>query len=205
MVGYAYPAIDILQDEYTALVPLLPEHGHELWNAAREGGPELFHHLFFGPFEHRADLQAWIEERSGQHENPVFAIRSERLSAVVGSVQLKPVDTINGSTEISSIWVSPRTQGSEVVPGFVRHVLRYLFEELGYRRVVWKCDATNIPSRHAAEGIGFTLEGVFRKHMFIRGRSRDTAWYAVVDSDWERVRTILNSRIDERAHRSEIR
>ena len=136
MVGYAYPAIDILQDEYTTLVPLLPEHGHELWRAAREGGPELFHHLFFGPFEHRADLQAWIEERSGQRENPVFAIRSERLSA---------------------------------------------------------------------EGIGFTLEGVFRKHMFIRGRSRDTAWYAVVDSDWERVRAILNSRIDERAHRSEIR
>ena len=81
------------------------------------------------------------------------------------------------------------------MPSTVRLVLPHLFDQLRYRRVVWKCDVTNVASRRAAEKMGFTYEGTFRKHMFIRNRSRDTAWYAVIDNDWPTATAMLDRRI----------
>ncbi len=66
--------------------------------------------------------------------------------------------------------------------------MRYAFDDLGYRRYEWKCNALNAPSRRAAARYGFTFEGIFRQHMIIRGRNRDTAWYSVTDGEWPRVK-----------------
>jgi hypothetical protein len=66
--------------------------------------------------------------------------------------------------------------------------MQYVFEDLGYRRYEWKCNALNAPSRTAAVRLGFTFEGVFRQHMIIRGRNRDTAWYSIIDTEWPEVR-----------------
>ncbi len=66
--------------------------------------------------------------------------------------------------------------------------MQYVFEDLGYRRYEWKCNALNAPSRTAAVRLGFTFEGVFRQHMIIRGRNRDTAWYSIIDIEWPKVK-----------------
>jgi Acetyltransferase (GNAT) domain len=70
---------------------------------------------------------------------------------------------------------------------------RHVFDDLGYRRLEWKCDAANARSRRAAERFGFTFEGVFRQHMIVKGRNRDTAWYSLLDSEWPAVRAAFEA------------
>ena len=71
--------------------------------------------------------------------------------------------------------------------------MRRAFEELGYRRYEWKCDALNAASRHAAERYGFTFEGIFRQAIVVKGRSRDTAWFSIIDSEWPHVRAAFEA------------
>lgn len=99
------------------------------------------------------------------------------------------------SAEIANIWCGVFAQGMEIVPSTVRLTLSHLFDQLQYRRAVWKCDVRNVASRRAVENMGCTYERTFRKLMFIRNRSRDTAWYAVIDADWPAVAQTLDRRI----------
>jgi RimJ/RimL family protein N-acetyltransferase len=75
-------------------------------------------------------------------------------------------------------------------------LMRYVFDDLGYRRYEWKCDSLNAPSRMAAERLGFTYEGTFRQAVIVKGHNRDTAWYALLDKDWPRVRAALEAWLD---------
>jgi len=74
--------------------------------------------------------------------------------------------------------------------------MKRVFDELGYRRYEWKCDALNAPSRKAAERLGFSFEGVFRQMTMYKNRNRDTAWYAVIDKDWPGVRAGYEAWLD---------
>lgn len=195
---YSFPSLSGLENHDVYLSPLSIEHAKDLWNAAGEDGPQLFEHLFFGPFENPEEVRNWTQRASSDAHHVTDAIRSRRLWRVVGTFALVNVDTDNGSAEIASIWCGVFAQGTEIVPSTVRLLLSHLFDQLHYRRVVWKCDVTNVASRKAAEKMGFTYEGTFRKHMFIRNRSRDTAWYAVIDTDWTTVAETLHGRIGEK-------
>jgi RimJ/RimL family protein N-acetyltransferase len=93
-----------------------------------------------------------------------------------------------GSIEVGHIHFSPALQQSRA--GTEAHYLlgTYVFDQLGYRRYEWKCDALNEPSRRAADRLGFQFEGIFRQADIVKGRNRDTAWYAIIDAEWPRVR-----------------
>jgi hypothetical protein len=71
-------------------------------------------------------------------------------------------------------------------------MLSEAFDVLQYRRVEWKCDALNARSRAAALRLGFSFEGIFRQHYIIKGRNRDTAWFAMLDRDWPAVKSNMN-------------
>jgi hypothetical protein len=86
--------------------------------------------------------------------------------------------------EIGHIWFAPVMQRTRQATEAIFVLARHAFEDLGYRRLEWKCDSNNVPSRRAAERFGFVYEGVFRQHMVVKGRNRDTAWYAMTDGDW---------------------
>ncbi len=94
----------------------------------------------------------------------------------------------HGVIEIGNIWFGTPMQRTTAATETIFLLARHVFEDLGYRRLEWKCNALNAASRRAAERFGFTFEGVFREHMVVKGRNRDTAWYAIVDRDWPVIR-----------------
>jgi RimJ/RimL family protein N-acetyltransferase len=94
------------------------------------------------------------------------------------------IDAANGVCEIGNIWFAPSLQRTCAATEAIYLMMRHVFDDLGYRRLEWKCDALNAASRRAAERLGFTFEGIFRQHMIIKGRNRDTAWYAIIDREW---------------------
>ena len=94
------------------------------------------------------------------------------------------IDPPNRVIEVGSIMYTPAMQRTPGATEAQYLLARYVFDELGYRRYEWKCNALNAPSRRAAERFGFTFEGIFRQHMIVKGRNRDTAWFAMLDSEW---------------------
>ncbi len=103
------------------------------------------------------------------------------------------IDCANGSIEIGGICLGTPLQRSTASTETQRLLMGHVFDDLGYRRLEWKCDALNAPSRAAAERLGYTFEGVFRQAVVTKGRSRDTAWFSVVDGEWPAVRARLDA------------
>jgi RimJ/RimL family protein N-acetyltransferase len=95
--------------------------------------------------------------------------------------------------EIGHIWFSPALQRTRQATEAIYLMARYAFDDLGYRRLEWKCDALNESSRRAAERFGFTFEGVFRQHLVIKGRNRDTAWFSILDGEWPPIRAAFEA------------
>ena len=98
--------------------------------------------------------------------------------------------------ELGNVLFGPRLSRTRAASEAVFLIARHAFEELGYRRFEWKCDALNAPSRRAALRYGFAFEGIFRRDMIIKGRTRDTAWYALTDADWPRARAAFERWLD---------
>jgi RimJ/RimL family protein N-acetyltransferase len=98
--------------------------------------------------------------------------------------------------EIGNIVFGPPMQRTTAATEAIFLMARHAFDDLGYRRLEWKCNALNAPSRRAADRYGFTFEGMFREHMIVKGRNRDTAWYAIVDADWPALRAGFEAWLD---------
>jgi RimJ/RimL family protein N-acetyltransferase len=98
-----------------------------------------------------------------------------------------------GVIEIGHIWFGVPLQRTTAATEAIYLLARHVFDDLGYRRLEWKCNALNAPSRRAAERFGFTFEGVFRNHQVVKGRNRDTAWYAITDEDWPPIRNAFQA------------
>ena len=107
------------------------------------------------------------------------------------------IDEKNGVIEIGQICLSPSLQQTRPATEAFHLLFRRVFDDLGYRRLEWKCDERNEASHRAAERLGFTYEGTFRQHMVVKGRNRDTAWYAMLDRDWPRLRNALVRWLDD--------
>jgi len=116
-----------------------------------------------------------------------------RASGVASYLRIVPEF---GVIEVGNIWFGPALQRTAAATEAIYLLARHVFDDLGYRRLEWKCNALNAASRRAAERFGFTFEGVFREHMVIKGRNRDTAWYAIVDRDWPAIRDAFERWLD---------
>jgi RimJ/RimL family protein N-acetyltransferase len=106
------------------------------------------------------------------------------------------IDPAVGSIEIGGIWFAPQLQRTAPATEAIYLLARHVFDDLGYRRLEWKCNALNAASRRAAERFGFRFEGVFRKHTIVKGRSRDTAWFSILDDEWPALRTAFEAWLD---------
>jgi len=106
------------------------------------------------------------------------------------------VDRTHGVIELGNILWNPGIARTRVATEAFYLAAAYVFDELGYRRFEWKCDADNQPSRRAARRFGFSFEGVFRQHMLVKGRNRDTAWFSLLDSEWPSARAALEAWLD---------
>jgi RimJ/RimL family protein N-acetyltransferase len=103
------------------------------------------------------------------------------------------MDPANGVAEVGNLLYSPTLQRTPAATEAMFLMARYIFEELGYRRYEWKCNALNQPSRRAAERLGFTFEGIFRQHMIVKGQNRDTAWFSMLDSEWPARKSVFEA------------
>jgi RimJ/RimL family protein N-acetyltransferase len=160
-------------------------HGKDLWaavSADREN--RNWTYLATGPFERERDYRAWLEA-AATGEDPLFhAVIEKKSGKAVGVASYLRIDPPHGVIEVGHINFSPLLQRTPAATDAMYLMMRRVFDELGYRRYEWKCDSLNGPSRAAAERLGFTYEGLFRQAVVYRGRSRDTAWYSIIDKEW---------------------
>ncbi len=169
-------------------------HARDLFQAFTENGREpLWTYLPYGPFKELPEFQGWME-RSCLGDDPLFhAIVDAQSGKSVGFVAFSRITPAVGVIELSHVVFAPSLQKTPMATEAVYLMLCRAFDELGYRRCEWKCDSLNAPSRRAAERLGFTFEGLFRKAIVYKQRSRDTAWYAIVDSDWPALKAAFEA------------
>lgn len=173
-----------IESETVRLEPLEPaRHGDDLFRASI-GADSTWDYLPYGPFDGRAAFMAWLEQRAPLDDPFTYAIVDKAAGAARGLTSLMRIVPEHGVIEVGHIWLSPPLQRTRQATETLYVQARYVFDELGYRRFEWKCDNANMPSRRAADRFGFVFEGVFRQHMVVKDRNRDTAWYSIIDREW---------------------
>lgn len=170
-----------MKGRYAALEPLASAHEQQLWTEA--GGEDQWRFLPCGPFPDRAAFATWQSTCRGSDDPRFLAVTGEDGTAV-GMLALMRWAPAHRVVEVGHVWYGPSLRGTRAGTEAIALVMRHVFGELGFRRLEWKCDAGNDRSRRAAERLGFTYEGTFRKHMLVKGRSRDTAWFSITDDEW---------------------
>ncbi len=157
-------------------------HGDALW-AELKGHDWVWTYSAYGPFADKSGFMAWLAERE-KLADPYYYAVVDRAGRALGLETLMSIRPDMRVIEVGNILLSPALQRSPLATEAQFLLARYCFEMLGYRRYEWKCDALNAPSRRAALRFGFAFEGIFRNHMIVKARSRDTAWFAMTDADW---------------------
>jgi RimJ/RimL family protein N-acetyltransferase len=194
------PAREPLKGRYVSLMPVDPvRHTPGLFASAHDGSAEAEHmwtYLPYGPWPDEDAMRVWVEGLPAS-DDPLFFTVVESTGDPVGVVTFMNIDPTMRHLELGNIWYSPRAQGTRANTESTYLMLRSAFDELGHRRVEWKCDALNARSRAAAIRLGFSFEGIFRQHMIINGRNRDTAWFAMLDHEWPAVKANMERWLDE--------
>ena len=183
---------------YVTLAPLDPAaHGDGLWEGS--AGPEnewLWLYMADGPFHDRAAFDASLAKKAASDDPLFFAILDHASERAAGYASYMRIEPVHGSIEVGGIVYTPAFQRTRGATEAMYLMARHVFEDLGYRRYEWKCDALNEPSRRAALRLGFTFEGIFRQHMIVKGRNRDTAWFSMLDSEWPARRPAFERWLD---------
>jgi RimJ/RimL family protein N-acetyltransferase len=166
------------------LEPVDPaRHATDLFSAS-EGAPAIWDYLAYGPFENERVFTDWLKDRAASDDPLFYAVLDLASGQARGMASLMRIVPEHGVIEVGHIWFAPVLQRTRQATEAIYLLARHAFDDLGYRRFEWKCDSLNEPSRRAAERFGFVFEGVFRQHMVVKGRNRDTAWYAITDGEW---------------------
>ncbi|MCI0430919.1 MAG: GNAT family N-acetyltransferase [Rhodospirillales bacterium] len=187
-----------MEGRYAVVELIDPDrHAAELFaaNAADTEG-RMWTYMAYGPFASLSDYRRWIDSAC-LGDDPLFhAIRDRRSGHACGVASYLRIEPAVGVIETGHIALSPALQDTVAATEAMFLMMARVFDELGYRRYEWKCDALNAASRRAAERLGFTFEGVFRQATIYKGRNRDTAWYAVIDRDWPALKRAYERWLD---------
>jgi RimJ/RimL family protein N-acetyltransferase len=153
-------------------------------------------YLFSERPENAADFRAYLAKLEKSEDPLHFTIVDTEAGKCVGTAALMRIEPTHGVIEVGSITFAPRLKKTRAATESMYLMMRRAFDELGYRRYEWKCDSLNAPSRAAAARYGFTFEGIFRKAVVYKGRSRDTAWFSITADEWPRVRAAFEAWLD---------
>jgi RimJ/RimL family protein N-acetyltransferase len=188
------PELQHIVGQWMQLEPIsVPRHGKGLFSSFSGREEALWTYMPYGPFESEAAFLAWLAERSAARDPWFFAYVNKSTAAPLGMGAFMRADPKNAVIEIGHIWMSPALQKTREATESIFLMMRYAFDTLGVRRLEWKCDSLNAPSQRAAERFGFAYEGIFRQHMIIKGRNRDTAWFAMMDHEWPDVKAAFEA------------
>jgi RimJ/RimL family protein N-acetyltransferase len=148
------------------------------------GHDELWTWLPHGPFASESDLRWHIKDRLADTGFVFLAIVPIATGLAEGWASYMRMEPAHGVIEVGYVLFAPSLQRTAAATEAMFLMTSHVFDQLGYRRYEWKCNAENLPSRRAAERLGFTFEGIFRQHMILKGRNRDTAWFSMLDREW---------------------
>jgi RimJ/RimL family protein N-acetyltransferase len=188
------PKPQCFEGQLIALTPLdVAADGAELFAISHcdDETRKLWRYMPRGPFGDAQEQASFLHEWQATPNVVAFVVRDATTKQSLGSISLMSIRTEHGVAELGNIWYAPTAQHTKANTEACYLLLRHCFEELGYRRMEWKCDSRNEPSRKAALRLGFTFEGIFRQHMFIKGENRDTAWFAMLDHEWPQIATAM--------------
>lgn len=180
------PGGTVLNGQYVRLEPLAADaHAADL-HRAFSGDDGLWDYMPYGPFPDAAAYQRWARDREGGSDPVFYVLRDLATGQCGGIAAFLRIDRGNGVIEVGHICLAREIQRSRAATEAMYLMMRWAFDA-GYRRYEWKCNAENLPSRRAARRLGFSYEGLFRQHMIIKGRNRDSAWFSVIDGEWPAV------------------
>lgn len=187
----------LLAGTYVRLEPAAPAHAGSLVVAL--GGPDERDLWTYRPDEPPADEAEMAQRLAGFAADPgsrTWALVPEGHGGAQGALSLFRIDPANGSAEVAAVIYGRALQRSRAATEAIALVATYVFEGLGYRRLEWKCDSLNAPSRAAARRLGFVEEGTFRNALVYRSRNRDTTWFSITDTEWPGVRAAYDAWLD---------
>jgi len=193
-----------IEGRYVRIEPLDPtKHTEALWQGlGGEANDSLWLYMPDGPFMDRPAFEVHMQAKAISEDPLFFAIVDKKTGLAVGRSTLMRIDPPNRVIEVGGIMFTRALQQSRGATEAMYLLARYVFEDpgsggLGYRRYEWKCNALNEPSRRAALRLGFSFEGIFRQHMIIKERNRDTAWFSMLDSEWPARKREFERWLDE--------
>ena len=192
-----WPPRAVMEGRYCRLEPLDPaRHAEPLWEAfSLDKTGRNWTYLFYEPFANFAAFHQWLKDFCRGHDPLFFAIIGRREGKPLGIASYLRIVPPVGCIEVGHIHYSLRLQHTPIATEAMYLMMKNIFD-LGYRRYEWKCDSLNAPSRAAAQRYGFSYEGIFRQAIVYKGRNRDTAWYAMIDSEWPALRAAFEKWLD---------
>jgi RimJ/RimL family protein N-acetyltransferase len=175
-----------LEGLFVVVAPLQPDaHAAGLFEKMR--GPDnhfLWTYMADGPYHDFGTFESQLRRKADSEDPLFFAILDQTDRSAKGYASYLRIEPVHRCIEVGHILYSRELQRTPAATEAMYLMARYAFEELGYRRYEWKCDARNERSRRAALRLGFQFEGIFRHHMIVKGRNRDTAWFSMLDYEW---------------------
>ncbi len=184
--GAKRPSRTSMEGRFCRMEPLATErHLADLFAAySDDTDGRLWTYMTDGPFNSIEELRSWMEPACAADDPLFHALIDLATGKAVGMAAYMRIKPEHGVIEVGSITYAPWLQGTSAATEAMFLMMRRVFNELGYRRYEWKCDALNAPSCRAAERLGFTFDGLFEQAVVYKGRNRDTAWYSVLDRNW---------------------
>jgi len=180
------PERAVLHGRLVDLVPIDPQsHGESLFQlTCGKDNEHLWTYLLRGPFNDRKEFDSYLRQLAASEDPMCFAIVERRPGRAVGWASYMRIEPTHRVIEVGNVMFSAALRRTAGATEAIYLMARNAFEALGYRRFEWKCNALNAASRRAALRFGFSFEGIFRQHMIVKGRSRDTAWFSMIDVEW---------------------
>ncbi len=173
-------------------------HAAELFVSAHgdEARTRIWSYLPYGPFDSETAFRAHLDEQAASDDPLFFAIRPHASGRAEGVASLMRIDPGNRAIEIGHIWLGPWLQRTAAATEALFLLIAHAIDDLGYRRMEWKCNAAHAASRAAAVRLGFRHEGVFYQHLIVKGHNRDTAWFSILDHEWPAIRANFETWLD---------
>ncbi|MFT7596829.1 MAG: RimJ/RimL family protein N-acetyltransferase [Paracoccaceae bacterium] len=191
------PMGEVLQGRYVRLEPLSADAHAALLFRAYAGQDSLWDYMPYGPFSSVAQYHRWVSDTVADKAHLFYAIRNLETDEIGGVASYLRIRPETGSIEVGNINYALCLQRTRAATESMSLMMAWAFDA-GYRRYEWKCNALNRPSRAAGQRLGLSFEGVFRQHLVVKGRNRDTAWFAAIDSEWPALREAMRVWLEPR-------
>lgn len=187
-----FPERIIHRGQAVVLEPLATTHANELWNAASNADAS-WTYLRYGPFPTLDSLTDHVKNLAARADQPFWAVRPGSSGVAEGWLSLCDIFPADAAIEIGSVWYSPTLQRTRAGTEAIFLLMRHAFDDLGYSRLVWRCQAVNKASSQAAKRYGFVSEGVWRNGAIVKGWLRDVAWHSMLAEEWPSHRNAISA------------